>query len=157
MAFDTGPHRIELKSWISCAPFERLLNMQIVEAHAGRATLRMPFLLEYSQGAGLMHGGALAGLADTAVAMAIKSVVPPRTHFATISMQSRFLHPVRQGLVTARAMVSEHRGPILKGTATVFDEQDRPVMTFEALFKIAGPNPSQGHGPAGGTEGNGLP
>jgi hypothetical protein len=32
-----------MDGWISCAPFERLLNMEIVEASDGQAILRMPF------------------------------------------------------------------------------------------------------------------
>ena len=35
-----------------------------------------------------MLGGVLVSLADTAVVMAIKSVVTPGTHFATIAMQN---------------------------------------------------------------------
>ncbi|NIP52626.1 MAG: PaaI family thioesterase, partial [Phycisphaerae bacterium] len=61
------------------------------------------FLIDFAQGGGLMHGGALVSLADTAVVMAIKSIVPPQTHFATISLQTKFLHPVKKGIVTARA------------------------------------------------------
>ena len=82
----TGPHKFEMESWISCAPFERLLNMKIVEASAGRATLTMPFFVDFAQGGGLMHGGALVSLADTAVVMAIKSIIDPQTHFATVSL-----------------------------------------------------------------------
>ncbi len=72
----TGPHRVRLEQWISCAPFERLLNMEIVEAKDGHAVLTMPFFYDLAQGAGLMHGGALVSLADTAVVMAIKSLLP---------------------------------------------------------------------------------
>ncbi len=94
----TGPHRFEMDQWISCAPFERLLNMTIVEACDGRAILTMPFLIDYAQGAGLMHGGALVSLADTAVVMAIKSLMAPLSHFATIELESRFLLPVKKAL-----------------------------------------------------------
>jgi acyl-CoA thioesterase len=73
----TGPHRFPMEAWISYAPFERLLHMAIIEAAEGRATLKMPFLLDFAQGAGLLHGGALVSLADTAVVMAIKSLLPP--------------------------------------------------------------------------------
>ena len=59
----TGPHKFDMKGWISCAPFERLLHMEIVEASDGRATLTMPFLIDFAQGAGLLHGGALVSLA----------------------------------------------------------------------------------------------
>lgn len=133
----TGPHRFTMKSWISCAPFERLLHMQIVEASKGKATLTMPFLLEFAQGGGLMHGGALTSLADTAVVMAIKSVVPPMTHFATVSLESKFLHPVTQGMVTARARIFQHNERTLKGKATLYDDLGRLVMEFVSTFKIA--------------------
>ena len=134
---DTGPHQFEMDAWISCAPFERLLEMTIVRADAGEAVLRMPFRLELAQGAGLMHGGALLSLADTAVVMAIKSVVEPRSHFATISMESRFLHPVKQGTITARARVVKKHGRHLHGEAVVYEEDEKEVLCFSSVFKIA--------------------
>ncbi len=133
----TGPHQFSMPAWISCAPFERLLAMQIVAAEAGQATLTMPFLESFAQGAGLMHGGAIVSLADTAVVMAIKSIVAPGTHFATIEMQSRFLHPVKKGLLEARARVVQRDGARLNGACDVQDEADRTVMTFASVFRIA--------------------
>ena len=133
----TGPHRFNMTAWISRAPFEKLLAMEIVEAEAGRAILKMPFYQKLAQGAGLMHGGALVSLADTAVVMAVKSVVPPETHFATILLESRFHHPVKKGILLAKAAVVERRGDILKGSCDVFDEVGRSVMSFTSVFKIA--------------------
>ena len=133
----TGPHQFDMDGWITCAPFERLLHMDIVEASEGQATMTMPFLIDFAQGGGLMHGGALVSLADTAVAMAIKSLVPPGTHFATISLETRFLRPVRQGIVTARAEVMNQEGEMLHGQATIYDETRKPVMEFSSTFKIA--------------------
>jgi len=133
----TGPHHFAMEGWISCAPFERLLHMKIVEASGGKAILTMPFLIDFAQGAGLLHGGALVSLADTAVVMAIKSILPPQTHFATISLQTRFLRPVRQGMVTARAQVTDQTEDILQGQATIFDEDERAVLEFSSTFKIA--------------------
>lgn len=133
----TGPHRIQMDSWISRAPFETLLQMEIVEAEGGRAVLSMPFLIDLAQGAGLLHGGALVSLADTAVVMAIKSILPPQTHFATISLESKFLAPVRQGVVTARAEAEFLEERVLKGRATILNEEERAVMEFTSIFKIA--------------------
>ena len=133
----TGPHRFSMPAWISQAPFEQLLGMETVKAEAGEAVLRMPFLKSLAQGAGLMHGGALVSLADTAVVMAIKSILAPGTHFATTALESRFLHPVKKGIVTARALVLEHQDRILKGTCDIFDESDRSVMQLTSVFKIA--------------------
>ena len=133
----TGPHRVHMESWISCAPFEKYLHMKIIEAEDGNAVLTMPFFLELAQGGGLMHGGALVSLADTAVVMAIKSILPPQTHFATISMESKFLYPVKEGIVTARAHVKPVKGRKLIGHAKAFNHEERAVMEFNSVFKIA--------------------
>ena len=133
----TGPHIVELNDWISCAPFEMLLNMEIIIVENARATLKMPFYYDYAQGAGLMHGGAIVSLADTAVVMAIKSFLPPQTHFATISLNSKFLYPVKKGTLTARAEALIEGERTIRGTATVYNDDDRPVLEFQSLFKIA--------------------
>jgi len=133
----TGPHQFTMEGWINCAPFERLLSMEIVEAADGRATLTMPFFVELAQGAGLMHGGALVSLADTAVVMAIKSLVSPQTHFATVSLESKFLYPVKQGVVTAKAEIIKQEGRMIQGQATVYNDEARPVLEFASTFKVA--------------------
>jgi uncharacterized protein (TIGR00369 family) len=114
-----------------------MLNIEIMEASNGRATLKMPFLIDLAQGAGLMHGGALVSLADTAVAMAIKTLIPPQSHFATIDLESKFLLPVKKGVVTATANVIAKDGRVLKGHATVRDDENRTVMEFTSTFKVA--------------------
>jgi acyl-CoA thioesterase len=140
----TGPHRFQMDDWISCAPFERLLSMKILEASDGRAVLTMPFYMDYAQGGGLMHGGALVSLADTAVVMAIKSVIPPLSHFATIHLESKFHAPIKQGMVTAKARVVHWEGRILKGHAEIYDDEGRVAMEFTSTFKVARDNTIRG-------------
>jgi len=111
--------------------------MKIIHAENASATLSMPFCYDYAQGAGLMHGGAIVSLADTAVVMAIKSILPPQTHFATISLNSNFLYPVKKGIITARAEAKIEVGRTIEGTAIVYNDDDRPVLEFQSLFKIA--------------------
>lgn len=124
------------ENWIAPAPFETLLHMHIHMAENGSAALSMPFLPQLAQGAGLMHGGALISLADTALAMAIKSLVPPGTHFVTIEAHTRFLAPVHRGTVTANARITRQQGRDFSGHADLEDEQGREVLYFEARFKL---------------------
>ncbi len=133
----TGPHSFSMPSWIGCAPFERLLSITIVFAEEGKAVLSMPFYEQYAQGAGLMHGGALLSLADTAAVMAVKSLTAPGTHFATISVESRFHHPVKQGILSAEAAAEECGERMLRGHCDILDESKRTVMSFDAVYKIA--------------------
>jgi hypothetical protein len=51
---------------------------------------------------------------------------------------SKFLYPVLKGIVTARAMVTDHLDNRLKGQATVFNEDERAILEFASAFKIAG-------------------
>ena len=111
----TGPHRFTMQGWISTAPFERLLHMEILEAAEGRAVLKMPFLLDLAQGAGLMHGGALVSLADTAVAMAIKSLLSEKSHFATISLEIEVSLPGQAGDRLRQGRDSEQEGQGMAG------------------------------------------
>jgi uncharacterized protein (TIGR00369 family) len=117
--------------------------MKIVTSGDGTAVLTMPFLIDFAQGSGLMHGGALVSLADTAVVMAIKSLVPPGTHFATTSIETKFLYPVKSGVVTARARVTAKRHHRFYGRATLFNQEKRPVMEFRATFRMAKNGPSE--------------
>ena len=132
----TGPHHFQMEGWISCAPFEQLLQMQIIEASEGSATLKMPFLVDFAQGGGLMHGGALVSLADTAVAMAIKSVIPAGTQFVTASLSAEFLNAVKLGVVTAKAKATCQGGSKWKGEATVYNEAGGRVLEFSSVFRV---------------------
>lgn len=133
----TGPHNFVMEKWIDCAPFEQLLGMEIIDAAGGQSHLRMPFYKEFSQGAGLMHGGALVSLADTAVVMAIKSIVEPESQFVTISCESRFLYPVKGGAVRAEGEVVSVDERLIFGCATLFNDMGREVMEFTSTFKLA--------------------
>lgn len=132
----TGPHQVTLEKWISCAPFEKLLGLEIIEAKDGRSYLTMPFVYQLAQGQGMVHGGAIVTLADTAVAMAIKSLLPPGSRFGTISLNAEFLGPVTQGVLTARAEVTPVENRQVQGYAEVTDDDGRPVMRFSAVFKL---------------------
>uniref|UniRef100_A0A831U2U2 PaaI family thioesterase n=1 Tax=Geobacter metallireducens TaxID=28232 RepID=A0A831U2U2_GEOME len=129
------PLPFELPEWIACAPFEEYLGMTIEEAEGGKARLTMPFLVKHAQGKGLMHGGAVTALADTAVAIAIKTMLPEGTHFATTELSLRFHAPIRGGTVTARAEAVREDERTVRGVAEVFDEKGVKAATFTAVFR----------------------
>lgn len=129
--------QFELEGWIDTAPFEDLCGISIETAQEGRAVLSMPFTVRLSQGGGVAHGGALTTLADTAVAMAIKSLLAEGTIFATTELTTRFLAPLREGKMTATARVAGPEGRTFRGEAVVADEEGREVVHFQCTFRIA--------------------
>jgi acyl-CoA thioesterase len=131
-----APLPFSLPEWIALAPFEEFLGMRIDEATEGRAILSMPFRAVHCQGAGLMHGGAVVSLADTALAIAIKTLLPEGTHFATINMSLQFHAPVCWGTVQAVAKVTEKTDKDIRGEVAILNEDGIKAATFQAIFRI---------------------
>lgn len=125
-----------LPGWIAVAPFEEYLGMEIIRAEGGEATLIMPFLARLCQGKGLMHGGAVTALADTALAMAIKSLLPVDTHFVTTDLTLKFHAPIRGGTVKAEARAVALSETRLTGEALVYTENGTHAATLRAHFKV---------------------
>ena len=132
-----GEKQFELEGWVATAPFEDHVGLAIESAAGGKARLAMPFRLCLANGGGVMHGGALVTLADTAVAMAIKSILPPGTFFATTELTTQFLAPVQEGTVTALARVRGPEGRTCYGEAEVRDAAGTVVARFTSVFRIA--------------------
>ena len=129
--------QFELEEWIDSSPFERLLGVQILRAEEGQAHLSLPFTLKLSNGGGVMHGGALTSLADTAVAMAIKSLLPPGTVFATTDLSMKFVAPVFEGQVHAYARVQATGVRTFSGECELLGEADEVYAHLTTVFKVA--------------------
>ena len=81
------------------------LGIRVVEVRRGYARLEVENRQPLMQPAGVMHGGASFGLADTAVAAALASLYDEGTLLLTIEMKINYLEPIPGGLVTAEAYV----------------------------------------------------
>jgi uncharacterized protein (TIGR00369 family) len=77
----------------------------LVLAEPGKVTLRMEVREQHLQVHGVVHGGVLAALADTAGGLASYMACPPGTRVATIEMKINYLEAVEGGSVTAEAVV----------------------------------------------------
>ena len=128
--------QFELDAWIDNSPFESLVGMKIVEAVDGSAVLTLPFTLKLANGGGVMHGGAMTTLADTAVVMAIKSLVDEGTQFATIKLSMEFLAPVLEGSVTARAHVNKTDDRTFHGECELFLENGELCAKMSCVFRL---------------------
>ena len=134
-----APLPFELGSWVDLAPFERMLGMEIRSSRDGESVLTMPFKVKLAQGMGLLHGGAITALSDTAAAMAIKTLLSEGTHFATVEMTTRFLAPVKGGTLTARARADkdEDKERTYRAEVFILNDQEAVVAEFWSEFRIA--------------------
>jgi len=88
--------------WRDAMPFGALLGIEAVDASPEEVRLRLVWRAELCTAGGLMHGGALMALADSAGGVcAFLNLPDGATATATISSSTSFLRPVRDGYVEA--------------------------------------------------------
>jgi acyl-CoA thioesterase len=113
----------------------RLFGFELESAEPGRVVLRMRVRRRHLQVLGVVHGGILAALADTAAGIAAFTVAPRGSRVVTIEMKINFLEPVQKGTLFAEARV------LRRGRTTVVAECDvrdaRRVLVGKALMTFS--------------------
>jgi uncharacterized protein (TIGR00369 family) len=105
--------------------FPRMLGIEIDSVEEGRAVLSVEVRQELKQLQGVMHGGAIASLIDTAVAFAIVGASEPEDRFTTVEMKINYLSAIREGRVTAEARLIRDGRRIIVAECDVFDDKGR--------------------------------
>lgn len=85
------------------AAFVHHLGMRIDKLAYSEAVVGMPVTGTLKQYQGLVHGGALASLADTAATMAALTGIPGEDDVVTIEFKVNYLSAVRSGKALAHA------------------------------------------------------
>ena len=105
--------------------FPRMLGIEIDSVEEGRAVLSVEVREELKQLQGVMHGGAIASLIDTAVAFAIVGASEPEDRFTTVEMKVNYLSAIREGRVRAEARLLRDGRRIIVADCDVFDDKGR--------------------------------
>ena len=113
-----------IKQGVNNMGIARLLGMRIeaLEDGIGRVSIQVDERLMHPQQ--IVHGGVIFTLADTAMSMALISVIPPGTRFSTIEAKINFLVPVRAGELLAEASIVQQGRSIAVLEATVYNLYD---------------------------------
>ena len=119
---------------MSTVPFARLLGIELEEITSGTATLGIDVRKEVTQNHGVVHGGAIASLIDTATAFAIISLLAPRERVTTVDLTISYLRPVTEGRVRATAKVLRAGRRLFVVSADVFDKQGTLVSTALSTY-----------------------
>ena len=118
-------------------PYWSTLGLELLEVAGGRATMAVTFRPEHLQN-GVMHGGVVASLIDSACACAALSLIYPEAYATSVNLQVAYLKPVTGGRLTARAECLRAGRRILFTEARVQDEAGEVVATGTSqLVRIA--------------------
>ena len=100
------PEELErLREVFSRVPFVRLLGLEFVAAERGSASFVLDVREELTRMGGILHGGAVFSLLDTAAACAVHTILEPGDRTVTVDLTIHFLRPFGSGRLYARARV----------------------------------------------------
>jgi uncharacterized protein (TIGR00369 family) len=118
-----------LREGITRIPYAHLLGISFEDATRGAATLSMSARPELERFGGIMHGGALASLADTASAFAVLTTLEPGEQTVTVDLTLHYLRPVTEGKLTARARVVRAGRRVATVSIEISNESGALVVT----------------------------
>ena len=125
------PFELEKKS-----PYYRHLGMEVIDVDKGFAKLRMPFSEKLTHPFGFLHGGAIASLADAAVANGVLTLIEPDERIAAIEVKCNFLIAVGKGTLTAEAKIIHKGARTAVGEVNILDSEYRLVAKAIATYAI---------------------
>jgi uncharacterized protein (TIGR00369 family) len=113
-----------------------LLGFEVEMVEKGRAILCVDARPDHKQLHGVVHGGILATLADTASAMAAYTAAPRGTAIATIELKINYLRPIPGGRIRAHAQVLRAGRNFIVAECEIFEEKGllaaKALLTFGA-------------------------
>ena len=128
-----------LRKAVEAAPYYQLLQIRLEEIDAGFARFRMPFRRELVQAYGVAHGGAIASLADTAVAFALMTLIQPGERVTTVEMKINFLAAVSEGELIGESRVVQKGKRLALAEMEVKDGNGELVAKGLATYMILSP------------------
>ena len=112
-------------------------GLELVSAEAGEVVVALDAKRpEQLNLAGVLHGGVIATLADTATGLAVRSMVPAGRRHVTIQLDVHYLAPGSPGRVTAHAKTVRVGSQIAYAEADVHDARGRLIARATSTIAI---------------------
>ena len=101
----TPEESARLREIFARVPYVGLLGLEFVRAERGAATFALGVREELTRMGGILHGGAVVSLLDTAAAFAVHTVIGAEARTVTVDLTVHFLRPANAGRIEATARV----------------------------------------------------
>src|SRR6266480_3530540 len=103
---ELDPARVaRARTAFASVPYAKLLGLELGEISPGDASIHLVVRDELKQNQGVIHGGAVASLIDTAAAFAVVTKLERGERVTTTDLTIHYLRPVTEGRLTATARI----------------------------------------------------
>ena|SRR5688572_29226919 len=119
---------------IRAVPFAKFLGIELESIEPGRATMSLQIREELKQNVGVVHGGVVASLIDSATAFAILPLLKDDERTTTVDLTISYLRPLINGRISATAKVVREGGRIVVLSAELHDDQGNLAATALSTY-----------------------
>lgn len=131
-----------LRERIAASPFHTWAGVEVVEATPGSVTVAMEVDDHHVNLQGLVHGGMLAILADTACGLAIRSAIEPGRLHVTTDLDVHFLSPAGPGRLLGRGTAVKVGRSLAFAEASIEDVEGKLLAKAQGRFSVGGSEPA---------------
>lgn len=129
-------------------PFAELVGFTLRNGRRGSGTAALDVRPELLNPNGVVHGGALFAMTDTAMGAALHTTLAPGEFCATVEIKIHFLQPVSKGTIRCR-MRLVHRGSRIAVLESHLSVGRLQVAQALGTFAIFVPRPQKIDNPGG--------
>jgi uncharacterized protein (TIGR00369 family) len=115
-------------------PFARLLGIEVDSVEPGHAVLSMQLRHEHMRNNAIAHGGVIATLIDSAMAIAIMALLEENERTVTVDLTIHYLRPVPEGSAKASARVVRAGRRVVTVSAELFDAEGKLAATAISTY-----------------------
>ena len=127
-----------LRARLAGSGFHSWAGIDVAEARRGAVTVAMTVDERHVNLQGLVHGGILAILADTACGLSIRTEIEPGTLHITTDLDIHYLSPAKPGILYGRGRVVKIGRSLAFAEASVEDGEGRLLARAQARFSVSG-------------------
>jgi uncharacterized protein (TIGR00369 family) len=127
-----------LRDRLAASTFHTWAGMEVVEASPGEVSVAMLVEDRHVNLQGLVHGGMLAILADTACGLSIRSAMEPGRLHVTADLDIHFLSPAKPGVLVGRGKAVKVGRSLAFAEASIEDDQGRLLAKAQSRFSVSG-------------------
>ncbi len=131
-----------LRARLASSEFHTWAGMEVTEAAAGEVTVAMDVLDRHVNLQGLVHGGMLAILADTACGLSIRSAIAPGRLHVTTDLDIHYLSPAKPGRLFGRGKAIKVGRSLAFAEASVEDGDGTLLARAQSRFSVSGREPA---------------
>jgi len=115
-------------------PFAKLLGIEVDSVEPGHAVLSMKLRDDLMRNSGIAHGGAIATLIDSAMAIAIMAQLEENESTVTVDLTIHYLRPISSGTARASARVVRFGRRVITVSAELFDDAGKLAATAISTY-----------------------